>query len=62
MQNEPRKKPTCPFKMGNLCDERCALYLTQEDEDGKEVDGICSIALLSLKVQDVAEAMMYENA
>ena len=59
MPNEPRKKPTCPFKMGNLCDERCALYLAHEEN---EEDGICSIALLTLKAQDIAEAMMYENA
>ena len=60
--SKPNLKPTCPLKLGNLCDKRCALYLPQEDEDGNEVDGICSIALLALKVQDVAEAMMYENA
>ena len=62
MQSNKNLKPTCPFKMGNLCDERCALYLTQENEDGNEIDGICSIALLALKTQDIAEAMMYENA
>lgn len=43
-------KPTCPFKMGNLCNERCALYLEADDDSG---DSICAITLLALSAQNI---------
>jgi|GEM_PF-4617740 hypothetical protein len=46
-------KPTCPFKMGNLCDERCALYLEADDDSG---DSICAITLLALSAQNIGGA------
>ena len=54
MPKEPRKKPTCPFKMGNLCDERCAMCLVHEDD---EEDTICAITLLALKAQEIQEVL-----
>ena len=37
-------KPTCPLKLGNLCDERCAWFLTDEEN---EEDCVCAIALIA---------------
>jgi hypothetical protein len=51
MQNNKKLKPTCPLKLGNLCDERCALCLVHEDD---EKDTICAITVLALSVQEIA--------
>jgi hypothetical protein len=54
MQSNKNLKPTCPLKLGNLCDERCALYLEEEDSN----DGVCAITLMAM---DLAEHRRAEN-
>lgn len=47
--SKPNLKPTCPLKLGNLCDKRCALYLEEEDSDS----GVCAITLMAMASQNI---------
>lgn len=50
-------KPTCPFKMGNLCNDRCALYLEEEDSG----EPMCAVTLLALSAQEISDTILMEE-